>query len=549
MKKFIIILLAIATLGVTSCEEWLDVNHNPNDATKATPELILPGVLTNWSADVAGFATDAGAWMGYWYHAGGWSGWYTTKKYDISTGYYNAFGYYYGQLTDNSFIRKNSGDNVVYPAITDVVDAWYYGRLVDQYGDVPYSEACSPDVTLTPKYDDAEGIYVDLIHRLNGAIVAFDSAANAKDHLTNAIYSIKKTADVIYAGDFTKWKQFANTLKLRMVMRMTNVRTVAQLKAQMDSTITHGFIAADVLGNPGYTSSSGKTNPRWNSYGKSFDGTISSTTTQYALNAYIQRKLNLLADPRLTQYFWAPTGAAGVLIGTKFGTDGDLVAQPNTTKAANYSFLFIAKDYTGPTGNPLVNSGNGSLDPSVIFTVSEAWFLQAEAASRGIITTITPAVAYTNGVTASLVVSKVAAADRTTYLATADVLWNAGWSATEQIRRIINQKYIANYFLNMYESYADYRRTGYPNPIHPGYVNDPINDPEYEMLSFYPSGIIRRQIPRIMPYPQGEFDINKAAVQAAVDKQIAKYGVTFTNTSYPFDARIFWDTAPKTITY
>ncbi len=76
-----------------------------------------------------------------------------------------------------------------------------------------------------------------------------------------------------------------------------------------------------------------------------------------------------------------------------------------------------------------------------------------------------------------------------------------------------------------------------------------LTDPNFEMLSYYPSGIIRRQIPRIIPYPQAEFDLNKVQVQAAVDKQISKNGVTFTNTSYPFDARIFWDTAPKTITY
>ncbi len=55
MKKFIIILLAVAALGITGCEKWLDVNHNPNDATKATPDLVLPGVLKTWLAISAGF--------------------------------------------------------------------------------------------------------------------------------------------------------------------------------------------------------------------------------------------------------------------------------------------------------------------------------------------------------------------------------------------------------------------------------------------------------------------------------------------------------------
>jgi hypothetical protein len=549
MKKFIIILLAVATLGIAGCEEWLDVNHNPNDATNATPDLVLPGVLTQWLVDAQYFSTTPGAWMGYFYHAGGWSGWYEVKKYDVSTNFLNSFGWYTGQLTDNKYIRINSGTNVVYPAITYVVDAWYYSRLVDTYGDVPYSEACSPELTFTPKYDDGAEIYTSIIHKLNVAIKTFDDAVNAPNAAANPIYSFKKATDIIYAGDFTKWKQFANTLKLRLVMRQTNVKSVADLKKEMDSTKVHGFITANVTGNPGYLVSSGKTNPWFSSFGKSFSGTLASANTQYCLNSYMWRKLTLLNDPRLTKYWFAPTAAAGVLIHTKFGTDGDLVVQPNVTKAANYTWMFIADNYSGPTGNPIVNSGDGNVDPSKLYLLSEAWFLQAEAAARGIVTGgVAANVAYTNGVTASLNDSKVAAADQTTYLARADVLWDAGWPLDEQVRRIINQKWIANHFINMFESYCDYRRTGYPNPMHPGYNND-VTDPSFEMLSYYPSGIIRRQIPRIISYPQAEFDINKVSVQAAVDKQIAKHGVTFTNTSYPFDARIFWDTAPKTITY
>lgn len=549
MKKFIIILIAVATLGFASCEKWLDVNHNPNDATSATPELVLPGVLTNWLTDVSSLTTTSGAWMGYWYHAGGWSGWYELKKYDISTNYLNLFGYYTGQLTDTKFIRTNCGENVIYPAFTYVVDAWYYSRLVDVYGDVPYSEASSPEKTFTPKYDDGAEIYASIIENLNKAMDAFNQALTDPNASANPIYSIKTSADIIYGGDLSKWIKFANTLKLRLVMRQSNVKTAAELKAEMDKTIAYGFISATVTGNPGFSVSSGKTNYWFSTYGKSYNGTLASANTQYCLNAYIYKKLTGLADPRLTKYFYAPTAAAGVLIATKFGTDGDLIVQPNNTKAANYTWNFIANNYTGPTGSPIVNSGEGHTDPSKLFLMSEAWFLQSEAAVRGIITSgVAADVAYVNGVTVSLNDSKVAVADQTTYLATANVAWNPGWTTAEQVSHIINQKYIANYFLNMFESYNDYRRTGYPNPVHPGYVND-ATDSNFEMLSYYPSGIIRRQIVRIFPYPQAEFDINKTAVQAAVDKQIQKNGVSFVNTSYPFDARIFWDTAPASITY
>jgi hypothetical protein len=65
------------------------------------------------------------------------------------------------------------------------------------------------------------------------------------------------------------------------------------------------------------------------------------------------------------------------------------------------------------------------------------------------------------------------------------------------------------------------------------------------MLSYYPSGMIRRQIPRIFPYPNEEFTLNTANAQAAVKKT----GIEFTTSAYPFDARVFWDNAPLVITY
>jgi len=537
MKKTIIILLAVATLGLSSCEKWLDINYNPNDATKATPDLILAGVLTNWAADQEPLGTTMGAWMGYWAHAGGWSGWYTTKKYEITASFMSLYGYYTGALTDNRFIRTNSGTNVVYPAITDVVDAWYYHHLVDAYGDVPYSEACQPDLTLTPVYDDAETIYLDLIDRLSNAVNVFWDAENAADHLTNAIYSFKPTVDVVFDGDFEKWMKLANTLKLRLVMRMTNVRSAAELKTMMDNTADKGFLTATVTANPGYSQSSGKQNPDWNTFGTSFNGTVTSANTQYTLNAYMHRKLSVNADPRLGKYFFAPTSApGGALISIQLGTDGDLTAQPNTTVAANYSWVLLADDAAVVSKK---NTGNGSADDQTVFLASESYFLQAEALARGILDAAvvgtTANTAFRAGITASMNAAKVVAGDQTTYLGgIADI---SGDAMDVKVGKIIEEKWVANYFMNHWETWCDYRRTNLPNPKGLG--------PDYEMLSYYPSGIIRRQIPRLFPYPQADYDINKANTQAAIDRQ----GVPFTTDKYPFDARTFWDTAPETITY
>lgn len=549
MKKLIIILITLAVIGSTGCENWLDVNYNPNDATSATPDLVLPGVLTTWGSQVNDFATTTGAWMGYWAHAGGWSGWYTTKKYEVTSSFYPGpfDNYYMGPLTDTKFIRDNSGTNFIYPAITHVVDAWYYSRLVDLYGDVPYTEACNPGLTLTPVYDDGAEIYADLIVRLDTAIAVFTRKTTAPYASTSADYSFKNASDVMFNGDFEKWKLLANTLKLRLVMRMTNVKTNTELAALMSGTASAGFITADATLSPGYVASSGKTNPLWNTFGKTFDGIATDANTQYCLNAYFHVKLTSYSDPRLRQYFQPGVSApSGALVSIKLGTDGDLIAQPNTTVAAGYSWIPIAADGSAAGSS---KTGNGAADRVKMFTYSEACFLQAEAIARGILTGAVGAAktAYENGIRASMAAAKVPNADPDffvdEYVASAKVAWDDALTLNEKVQKIIVQKYIANYFNNTFESYSDYRRTGYPNPKKP---NDVADDKENEMLSYYPSGIIRRQIPRLFPYPTQEFTLNKVNAQAAVDRQ---EGVTFTTDSYPFDARVFWDTAPKDITY
>ena len=534
MKKYIIILLAVAVTGFTSCEKWLDVNHNPNDATKATPDLILPGVLKTWAADMDPLKTTFGAWMGYWAHAGGWSGWYTTKKYEITSSFMSLYGYYPGPLTDNKFVRDNSGENVVYPAITDVVDAWYYSHLVDCYGDVPYSQACQPDVTLTPVYDDDKEIYLDLINRLTNAVNVFYNKVNAADATTNPKYAFKNSVDVVFGGNFDNWRKLANTLKLRLVIRMTGDMTAAELKALMDNTANKGFINTTAYINPGYVASSGKTNPVWNTFGKSYNGVITSANTQYTLNAYMHEKLSSTVDPRLLALWFAPKAApSGALISIKFGTDGDLTVQPNTTVAANYHWVLISSD-AGVDANKQKTGSAGALEGVAIFLESESYFLQAEALARGILDPLVVGTdvnaAFRNGITASLNACKIDPADQATYLgAIADITADP---LDTKVKKIIEEKWVANYFLNHFESWCDYRRTGYPDPVGLG--------ADYEMLSYYPGGIIRRQIPRLFPYPQNDYDLNKANTQAAIDKQ----NVEFTTNKYPFDARVFWDKAP-----
>jgi hypothetical protein len=89
-------------------------------------------------------------------------------------------------------------------AIIDLLNVFIYQRLVDIFGDVPYSEALDPD-NYTPKYDDAQEIYKDIIAIASQATETLDDSQGSFD-----------TADLIYGGDVSKWIKFGNSLLVKL---------------------------------------------------------------------------------------------------------------------------------------------------------------------------------------------------------------------------------------------------------------------------------------------------------------------------------------------
>ncbi len=95
--------------------------------------------------------------------------------------------------------------------------AYHFQLLVDCYGDIPYSEALGRSLEATPVYDDAQTIYEDLIVQLTDAIALIKNAAGCPDVQNLA------TDDGMFGGDMEEWIKFANTLKLRILVRQSDM--------------------------------------------------------------------------------------------------------------------------------------------------------------------------------------------------------------------------------------------------------------------------------------------------------------------------------------
>ena len=123
-----------------------------------------------------------------------------------------------------------------------------YQQLVDNYNNVPYSQALQGTKKSNPAYDNGSAIYDDLLKQLDAAIALIQGAPT-----TDANPGV---ADIMYGGNMTNWLKFANTLKLRLALRQSNVAAkTAALKAAVAATASLGYIDASIsaLVNPGYT--------------------------------------------------------------------------------------------------------------------------------------------------------------------------------------------------------------------------------------------------------------------------------------------------------
>lgn len=254
-------------------------------------------------------------------------------------------------LANLKFISDNGSPE--YSGVAKILSAYIFQGLVDHFGDIPYTDANSGAIEdgsiLTPTYDSAaEVIYPGLVTMLDEAI----------DELSVTEGAVGDD-DLIYGGDIDKWIKFANSLKLRILMRTSEVDPQG---AAIQSLISSGTFIETVDDMPmvPFSGASGDQNPM---YARAEWGV---GMFYFASNATLN-VLNSLNDPRdEALYTLATTGtAAGTIYGIDQGTiDDEDFTNPDT----NYS---LASSYSYAEDNDVI-----------LMSPWEVWFLRAEADAR-----------------------------------------------------------------------------------------------------------------------------------------------------------------------
>jgi hypothetical protein len=519
MKKILYIVMGAVVLFSASCNKFLDINQDPNRVTDNTPELVVPQALTGTASIINIDFNSYGADLMYRANAGGFSGFGTFISYDYTTGSLtNLWANTYDNLEDYKYVKDQTEGNsrlVYYNAIARIMTAYDFQLLVDTYNDVPYSQALQGAAIISPKYDKAEDIYKDLAAQIDTAIALINTG------LANSLTVLPLTtaSDPLFsqAGpNMVLWKQFANTIKLKLVVR-------AGGKVPFNNTTfsNDGFLINDALVNPGYAKVSGKQNPIWPYTITNTASASSRLPSFFAMSFFDGSKIN--DAKRANAFFRSYPTTPGNQLGNETNPNPSSSVTPNYwfkgTSATVYDKAGIYKGFDA--GTPLL-------------LAAESYLLQAEAIARGIITG-DAAAAFNKGIEASFTylykdntgavpgtgAYSAPAADATAYR-TANatnplVNFTLATTLEQKVEAIITQKYIALMMIHSHEAFNEYRRTGYPRVTGSG--------PKETMASTVSLSTRPDKMPTRILYPNTEFNTNTGNVPKEVDK---------------FNSLIFW---------
>ena len=521
---------ALAASAIVSCTgNYLNINTNPYEVSKeqtltdgyaiGAAITAIAGTVVSTDVNTAQF-TDCllgGPMAGYYSSTGAWAN--TIDNYNATddwTRVFMASDRIIPTLYSNLIELQNITDDPLTISIAKIIKVAAMLRVTDTYGPIPYSQIGQGGKLSVP-YDSQEVVYQTMFDELNEVIATLTE---------NRLSSISQNADPVYDGTAVKWCKFANSLKLRMAMRIAYADPVTS-KKYAEEAVAHemGVFTSNADNATLRPVAFGeKGNPLYNAikYNQP-QGCVTGGDTHAA--ADIVCYMNGYNDPRRPIYF----------IPSEFEDAEWAGIRVRIEKPALNS---IGRKYSGVNISPS--------DPIVWMNAAEVAFLKAEAvAVFGYNMGGTAEDFYNEGVRLSFDEHGVAGYDSyindetskpaiyidpaglnsfADPLSQVTIKWDETADTETKQERILIQKWIAN-FNNGNEAWADHRRTGYPNLF-------PATDAGNKSNGLVDSKLGARR----MRYPQAEYTNNGENVNAAVSQYLGGPDRMSTN--------LWWDCKP-----
>lgn len=474
---------------LSSCENFDSINTNPNGVTPETvdPQYILAPILIKGSMCVETYHRIHNNYYDLQ------AQYFSNEKYDTNINrclndytedYYMNTTYFWGWIAGlNEIIRitKDDPSRLNLKSIARIYRVYLYTICTDLLGDVPYFKAADGSGEAAP-YDRQKDIYYDMVKELTEASAAIG---------TPGAGTVESKFDLIFKGDLSRWKAFANSMHLRLAMRMTEAdpqKAEAETKAAVKAD--GGFITTDVTipRGDGLTPATWQMDWGWyySGVGYMYGGRLAMSKSMEKIltnlggiefpmkDYYDPDHIPEYVDPRGPIYFNVTNEINGAMENYRGRWEGipagytKAVALEEANAQKNHARLgafFIRKDQDPDTEDATIYRDH----PQTLMYVNEVSFLLAEAAWRGWVTGSAKDF-YERGIRESMSVVNIEQNIVDSYLQSTmkngygvsvkfdDVDTNRN----TQLDKIITQKYIGGFPYNGFEAWNDYRRLGIP---------------------------------------------------------------------------------------
>lgn len=422
MKKIVYLFIASLALSTTSCDkDFEEINITPNSSLTTDPNLLLAGaIIANQNAV---YNAQIGADMGLC-----WAQHWSKVQYNDEERYIprralmnSLYSVLYTSVINEAkaaYTIAGEEGNTNLQAAALILQANAFQILTDVYGPVPFSEVAVPG-NVKPVFDSEEVVY-------DGILAMLDEAEML---LADGTGEFTTTADLLYGGDFSKWRKFGASLKLKALMRISSKRSVGvEVQALVDSGLLFSSNAdtAQLI----YTAAQPDANPI-------YETVVNGGRTEYKVSSVLINALAGTTDPRLAVY-------------AKVNKDDLYVGNiPGQENSGSYDAFSSPGDfYLNPTL------------PGIMLSHAQVKFLLAEAANKGFIAGgIDQArIYYFEAIRANMAVNGVSSAAADLYVAAAS---NNFTTTAQGNERIGYQTWLALYGQGI-EAWTEWRRTGFP---------------------------------------------------------------------------------------
>ncbi len=499
--------LAVSLLGLACTGNYDEINSNPYEVTgeqMQTNGYIIAASLSAMAGTVISPDVNTtqftecllGGPMGGYFVSSN-PGWATTidnyNATDDWTRVFMASDRIIPMLYSNLANLQDQTTDPVVLAIAKVIKVAAMHRVTDTYGPIPYSKIEVGGAIQVP-YDSQEVVFDTFFAELDEAIEVLTA---------NRTGGISSNADIIYGGKAESWCKLANSLKLRLAMRIVYANpTKAQQMAEEAVSHEVGVFSSNA-DNAYIKTFGGAGNPVYVAVNYNANGNPTGGDTHVA--ADITSYMNALEDPRREKFFstslWDGVDYSGMRRG---------IIIPPFTIGGKYSGVNI----TSTSALCWINAAEVAFlkaEASAVFGFTMPGGTAADFYAEGIRLSFDQwgadgADAYMAQSAAVQVVYEDPSTTNSygTPLSTLNVAWDEAATPAQKQERIITQKWIANWILGN-EAWADYRRTGFPRLI-------PATEDGNKS-----GGIVDSEMgARRMPYPQIEATTNAANYQTAV---------------------------------